>query len=177
MAGKERAVRDAGAVSSVSVEQNADWRRGLRVYLSLSAAGHLVWEAAHVRLYTIWTTQPPAEIASAILHCTAGDVLIAATALLVPLLTLPRATEWPHAGAASLRVAITALILGLAYTFSSEWWNVEVRRAWQYAPNMPRVLPLGTGLTPLLQWLVVPTLALAAASFAARRPRGRAPSR
>jgi hypothetical protein len=148
----------------------------LRVYLSVSAAGHLAWEAAHVRLYTIWTTQPAAEIVRAVIHCTAGDLLIATTVLLAPLLALPRATVWPSPGAASLRVALVAVVLGLAYTIGSEWWNVEARQAWQYAPDMPRLPPLGTGLTPVLQWLVVPAIALAAASLARRRTQAQSPT-
>jgi len=40
----------------------------------------------------------------------------------------------------------------------SEWLNVEVRATWTYTDQMPVLPPLGTGLTPLLQWLIVPTL-------------------
>jgi len=42
-----------------------------------------------------------------------------------------------------------------------EWLNINIRRSWSYTATM-RVLPLlGTGLTPLLQWVVVPGLAFA----------------
>jgi hypothetical protein len=59
--------------------------------------------------------------------------------------------------------------LGAAYTILSEWLNVEIRRSWSYTATMP-VLPfLGTGLTPLLQWLIVPTLALAIIGCGYRR--------
>jgi hypothetical protein len=58
-------------------------------------------------------------------------------------------------------MAFTAIILGVAYTILSEWLNVEIWRSWSYTAAMP-VLPLfGTGLTPLLQWLLVPGLAFA----------------
>jgi hypothetical protein len=63
------------------------------------------------------------------------------------------------------------MILGAAYTIFSEWLNVEIRRTWSYTAAMP-VLPfIGTGLTPLLQWLVVPGLALAVTGYRYRRAR------
>ena len=58
-------------------------------------------------------------------------------------------------------MVFTAIVPGVAYTIFSEWLNVEIRRSWSYTAAMP-VLPfLGTGLAPLLQWLIVPSLALA----------------
>jgi hypothetical protein len=58
-------------------------------------------------------------------------------------------------------MVLTAIVLGAAYTTLSEWLNVEIRRSWSYTAAMP-VLPLiGTGLTPLLQWVIVPAMALA----------------
>ena len=59
------------------------------------------------------------------------------------------------------RVAVIAIVIGLAYTGFSEWLNVHVRHTWTYAPLMP-ILPIAGGLdlSPLLQWLVVPSLAI-----------------
>jgi hypothetical protein len=59
------------------------------------------------------------------------------------------------------RMALAAIALGAAYTIFSEWLNVEIRRSWSYAAAMPVIPWLGTGLAPLLQWLVVPGLAFA----------------
>jgi hypothetical protein len=56
-------------------------------------------------------------------------------------------------------VMLAATILGLGYTVYSEWLNVNVRETWAYTAWMPRIPPLGTGLSPLLQWIVVPGLA------------------
>src|SRR6516162_4556979 len=71
---------------------------------------------------------------------------------------LARHRRWPAFG---WRMALAAILLGAGYTILSEWLNVEIRRTWSYTAAMP-VLPfLGTGLTPLLQWLVVPSLAFA----------------
>ena len=64
------------------------------------------------------------------------------------------------------------LAAGLGFTVFSEWYNVYILGAWAYQPAMPLVA--GIGLTPLLQWVVVPTLML----FIARRlPAFRAAAR
>ena len=55
----------------------------------------------------------------------------------------------------------TAILLGAAYTVFSEWLNINIRRSWSYTDAMPVLPLLGTGLTPLLQWVVVPGLAFA----------------
>ena len=66
-------------------------------------------------------------------------------------------------------MVFTAIVLGAGYTIFSEWLNVQIRRSWSYTAAMP-VLPfLGTGLTPLFQWLVVPGLALAVTGYQYRR--------
>jgi hypothetical protein len=67
------------------------------------------------------------------------------------------------------RMVCTAIALGATYTIFSEWMNVEIRRTWAYAATMPVIPWLGTGLAPLLQWLVVPGLALAIIGYRHRR--------
>ena len=114
-------------------------------------------------LYTIWTEAQGAYIAFAIVHCTAGDVLIGGAALLLALTLLGERSpaEWRRG-----RVAALSVFFGAAYTVFSEWMNVIVLRSWAYAPAMPR-MQLGAfeiGLTPLAQWLVIPPLALYLAS-------------
>ncbi len=52
--------------------------------------------------------------------------------------------------------AILFLGFGLTYTAWSEWFNTSIRAAWTYSPAMPLVA--GIGLSPLLQWLVLPLL-------------------
>jgi len=56
---------------------------------------------------------------------------------------------------------LMTVVLGVAYTIFSEWLNVEVWNDWSYSAIMP-VLPwFGTGLAPVLQWVIVPGLAFA----------------
>lgn len=100
------------------------WLGGLRHYLLLVGAANLIWEIAQLPLYTIWTEGSVSQIAFAVLHCTAGDLLIASTALLSALLLAGR-PEWPtdrYWPTASL-----ALVTGLGYTIYSEWFNTELR--------------------------------------------------
>lgn len=130
-----------------------DWTNALRRYLVASLVFHFVWEVLQLPLYTIWS-QPVAKQAYAVVHCSIGDVMIAGLALLV-VLALAGVADWPQSG--SRRVWIFLLIIGVGYTLYSEWLNVSVRLSWAYAPHMPTLPVLGTGLSPLLQWLVVPT--------------------
>ena len=135
--------------------------------IGLATIGHFLWEAAQLPLYTLWRTATPGEIAFALIHCTGGDVLIT-TMTLAAAVALARRFRWPPFGR---RMVFTAIVLGTAYTIFSEWLNVAIRGTWSYTMAMP-VLPwLGTGLTPLLQWLIVPGLALAIIGHRYRRAR------
>lgn len=136
---------------------SSPFRRVALRYLGLLALANLGWEVVQLPFFTLWDEGSWHDIAFAALHCTAGDVMIAASALG---LALGRA-GWP--GCRFWAVLGAATILGFAYTVFSEWLNVEIRGAWAYGPSMPRIPPLGTGLTPLLQWLLLPPLAMLAA--------------
>ena len=56
------------------------------------------------------------------------------------------------------------MALGVSYTIFSEWLNIVIRAAWAYRDIMPVVPVIDAGLTPLLQWIIVPTLAYRAAT-------------
>lgn len=143
------------------------WLSVIRRYIIYSAAGHLIWETAHIPLYTIWVEGSWSEITFAIIHCTGGDLLIAMSTLLLSLFLVGE-HAWPAARAGL--VLCLAVAFGVSYTVFSEWLNIVIRAAWAYRDIMPVVPVLDAGLTPLLQWLVVPSLAYwAAIRFPLRR--------
>ena len=128
-------------------------------YLPWLAGFSLAWEIGHAPLYTLWEESRSGYIAFSILHCTVGDVMIGLGALSAALLLVRAraAATWNW-----LAIASVATLLGLAYTLFSEWLNTEVRAAWAYTQAMPVLRAADTeyGLTPLLQWLLLPPLAL-----------------
>lgn len=140
-------------------------------YLAVLAPASLLWEFAHMPLYTLWLEGTAWEIVYAGLHCTGGDVLIGAAALFLAVKFFG-GSHWPRRQ--TLFVALTAIALGLGYTVFSEWLNVTLRQSWAYRDIMPRLPLLGVGITPLLQWLVIPALAYFLA-WKAETGTGRAP--
>jgi hypothetical protein len=139
--------------------------RAVLLYLALAGAGHFLWELAQLPLYTIWWTGTKREILFAVIHCTGGDLLITASALALAALGA-RIARWPLFGG---RMALTAILLGLVYSAFSEWLNTQLRQNWSYTEAMPVLPPLGTGLTPFLQWLIVPGIALGYAGRIVKR--------
>ena len=144
-------------------------RHAIAAYLGVSAIAHLVWETVQLPLYTIWLESRSQDIAFAVVHCTVGDIMIAGLSLLAALVVLGART-WPAERFVAV-VAVTILI-GIAATIFGEWLNTSVRKSWTYSVLMPVVPWIGTGLSPLLQWIVVPVLGFAAV----KRNRGRTPS-
>jgi hypothetical protein len=150
------------------------WLQALRAYLGATAVGNLVWETLHLPLYTIWTTETAREQAFAVVHCTLGDLLIALSALTLALVVVGD-PDWPRRR--FQRIAFLAVIFGLAYTLFSEWLNVVVRASWAYSDHMPvlSLFGLTIGLSPLLQWIVVPAAAFGIAWNVAARSKGGQP--
>lgn len=129
---------------------------GLRFALALAALD-LVWEVAHLPLYTIWKDGTPRSIAFAVFHCTLGDVLIGVSALLAALIATVagQLCDWRWFQVSALTVSF-----GVGYTAVSEWINTAVRLSWEYSSQMPIVPVVKLGASPLLQSVVVPTVAM-----------------
>jgi len=117
---------------------------------------NLVWEFAHLPLYTIWESAPVSDIVFAAVHCTGGDILIALSSVMLVLLLAGNAA-WPVT--AYRRVAVLTVIVGLAYTLFSEWLNVKLLGAWAYRDAMPLIPAVGIGASPVIQWLIIPSIA------------------
>ena len=135
------------------------WRFIALRFVPWFAVLSLAWEAAQARLYTLWTESPASSIAFAIAHCTAGDLIIGVAVVLLALIVLRQGPlhEWRFAP-----IAVLATARGTGYTVFSEWMNVTLLRSWAYAEAMPRLTIGGfeLGLTPLLQWLLLPSISL-----------------
>lgn len=144
-----------------------NWLSAIRRYLLTSLLGHAVWEVLQLPLFTLWLEAPTKQIAFATLHCLGGDLVIATSALIGALVIFGR-PGWPQVHA--LPVALTVLCICISYTAWSEYNNALIKRVWTYTDVMPLLPVIKVGVTPMLQWLVVPILALLASSGSLFKP-------
>lgn len=114
---------------------------------------HFLWEMLQVPLYADMARMAhwPGIVVCA--KATAGDVVIAVAAYATAA-GCARTWRWR----ASRGYVATYLAVGVAITVVLEALNVYVWHRWAYATAMP--LLLGIGVSPLLQWAIVPPLAL-----------------
>jgi hypothetical protein len=132
------------------------WKFSLR-YLALSLPAHLAWEIVQLPLYTLWNNPDKGAITFAVVHCTVGDLMIAACTLLLGWM----AAGMRHSQRGSPRfMVIVTMALGVVYTIVSEWNNTVVLGSWTYSALMPQVF--GIGVSPIAQWIVIPGLLFAA---------------
>ena len=130
-------------------------RAGL--WSALAFVLNLTWEIAQVRLYTIWAAADGTSVAWALLHCSLGDVVIALAMFALAGIVLRRA-DWPVSRPWTGGVIV--VIGAMAFTAWSEWYNVYRAGNWGYTASMPMIF--GIGLSPLLQWLIIPPVIVVA---------------
>ncbi|PAU80345.1 hypothetical protein CK501_07795 [Halovibrio salipaludis] len=113
------------------------------------------WEFLQVPFYR---AMPQAAHWDAILFCsraTVGDALIAlASFWWVALMSRSRRwvthpSPWQVVNFSAFAVVITIIL---------EWHATVVAGRWAYAEQMPVLPVIGTGLLPLLQWVILPPL-------------------
>jgi hypothetical protein len=127
------------------------------LWSALAFVLNLAWEIAHARLYTLRAETDGLTVAWSLLHCTLGDVLIALALFALAGMALRRA-DWP---ASRPWTGGAIVVIGaIAYTAWSEWYNVYRAGSWAYTANMPLIF--GIGLSPLLQWLILPPVMVVA---------------
>ncbi len=129
----------------------------LIVWIVLAVVLNSLWELAQLPLYGLWNDPDRSRIAAYLIHCILGDVLIATVLFFLTSMIL-RSFNWP--AAYPWRGSALVITLGLVYTAFSEWYNVYEVKSWSYAPQMPLIG--GIGLSPMLQWFVVPALMIIA---------------
>lgn len=136
----------------------------------LSFTFHFVWEMLQVPTYEGMSTM---EHWAGILVCTqatVGDVGFALTAFWIVAI-IRRSRHWIVYPTA--RDVVVFLAVGIVLTIGFEYYYVEIAHRWAYAPWLPRVPPFGTGLSPFLQWIIVPLLVLTFAKRNLREGQGR----
>jgi len=128
-------------------------------YLPWLGGLNLAWETTQLPLYTLWSEASAGTIAFSVAHCTAGDIAIGVAALLMVLIL---GREGAVAQWRWRRSAVWTALACVAYTVFSEWNNTAILGSWAYSELMPtlKVAGIGIGLSPLMQWLVLPPLAL-----------------
>ncbi len=122
-------------------------------YVAICLPLFAVWEIAQLPLYTILAERGVRASVLSALHCTIGDAMIAFFAIgaaLMAGLFLPCMRRFS-------RIALTTVLLGLVTTVAIEWLSVQSGR-WGYSGLMPVDPWLSIGLSPLLQWLVIPVV-------------------
>lgn len=129
------------------------WLPAIRLYIGASLILNFVWEFSHMPLYTLWVDGTALQILMYGLHCTIGDLIIACIALTFSLIALGSA-HWPQQR--FLPVATSTVFIGFSYTLYSEWHSITVSGAWAYRDAMPTIFEIG--VTPLLQWIVIPMI-------------------
>ncbi len=116
---------------------------------------HFAWEMGHASLFTPMDRLPFWQATAWCARAAGWDVVISAAAYLAAALAArsvgwpDRCTPWPLA---------IYFFTGLAITIAIERWAVSTGR-WEYREVMPNLG--GIGLTPLLQWIVIPAVILA----------------
>lgn len=132
-----------------------DVRQGAQFALIMAPLS-LIWELAQLPLYMIWWDQPIRDSITAAIHCTFGDIAVSFVCFILAsvLIRFTRVTS------NALMFGGLVIILGVTATTILEVLSTQVLSRWSYAPAMPVLPLLGIGLSPLLQWIFVPTMAL-----------------
>ena len=132
-------------------------RRALAGAIGLALLLELVWEAGQLPWYAGWISTPWPRLVLYIGLGTTGDLLTLASAYVVTAVLCRDRCFFRR----NARGWIVFTLLGLAYTVASEYVNVYVWHRWTYSPAMPTLPLIGTGLSPFLQWLLIPPAWLA----------------
>ncbi|GIL02585.1 MAG: hypothetical protein BroJett030_24840 [Alphaproteobacteria bacterium] len=125
--------------------------------LILSFLGHFAWELLQAPLFA---SLDGADHVTGILIClraTLGDMVIALSAYWAAAIAGGGRRWVTRPGVRDIAVFVAT---GLIATVVLEHLSTEVLDRWSYGSAMPRLPVLGTGLAPILQWLIVPTIVL-----------------
>lgn len=118
---------------------------------------HFVWEFWQAPTYTGMIELNHWDGIKLCTSATFGDVGFAMTAFWLTSL-LAKNRLW------FLKPSTSQMLLfigvGIALTVGFEYYYTNISLRWTYSELMPLIPPFGTGLSPLLQWLIIPVLVL-----------------
>lgn len=126
-------------------------------FLLFSYLFNFVWEMWQMPFYEGMKTLDYMSIIRSCTQASLGDGVISMVAYWSAAATAG-SRNWIHA--MTVAALTTYLVAGLVITIGMEWLATEILDRWQYASNMPELPLLGTGLLPILQWVVLPPLIL-----------------
>ncbi len=125
--------------------------------LILSFPMHFTWELLQAPLFSSMEKVTHIDGIRICLQATLGDMVIALVAYWVAAL-LAGTRHW--VGRPDYRAFVLFIGTGLGITVGIEFLSTEVLERWTYGTAMPRLPFIGTGLTPILQWALIPALVL-----------------
>lgn len=114
------------------------------------------WEVVHTYFYTV-KDSPFNVMLYDWFHCTWGDVMVTLGSF-----WLVSLVSWSRRWFLNLnRTNFTSfLMIGLVYTVISEYANVRIFRSWNYNEMMPIMPLIRVGLTPVFQWILIPSITI-----------------
>ena len=116
---------------------------------------HTFWEGLHSYFYIF--PDGFAAYPRFCWYCVGGDVLIALGSFFIVSLIF-RSRKWILN---PTKLQTTLFILaGTLYTIGSEYVHVNLAGTWQYSNLMPIIPLINVGLTPVLQWIVIPLIVI-----------------
>ena len=125
--------------------------------LILSFPMHFTWEFLQAPLFRNMQDATHMYGIRICLQATLGDLVIALIAFWVASF-LAGTRHW--AAQPNRRATAAWISMGVAVTVVLEFYSTEVAERWAYDVSMLRLPVIGTGLSPLLQWIFVPMLVL-----------------
>lgn len=135
------------------------WLKLLVLFWATNFFLHFAWEILQIPFYQGMTTSPHGKAVWQCTVATFGDASIALIAYLGAALA-QRSTAWLKTS--SFKSVAIYISIGILITLVLELLATEVVGRWAYADSMPTLPVLGTGLLPILQWIIVPLVSLTA---------------
>jgi hypothetical protein len=125
--------------------------------LVLSFLGHFAWEILQAPLFASLSETDHFVGIAICLRATFGDLAIALAAFWCAAFVGKGRGWFANKDAPAIAVFFAS---GLLTTIGLEFLNTEVTSRWAYDGVMPLLPVLGTGLSPILQWVFVPMFVL-----------------